>query len=42
VLFVDSIGPKSKVVRMFMAERGISGIATHMIDLMGGDAQNRL
>lgn len=37
MLFYDSIGPNPKVVRMFMAERGVSGIPTETIDLMGGE-----
>ena len=37
MLFYDSIGPNPKVVRMFMAERGISGIPTETIDLRGGE-----
>jgi glutathione S-transferase len=37
MLFYDSIGPNPKVVRMFMAERGIAGIPTETIDLMAGD-----
>jgi glutathione S-transferase len=37
MLFYDSIGPNPKVVRMFMAERGISGIPSETIDLMGGE-----
>jgi glutathione S-transferase len=37
MLFCDSIGPNPKVVRMFMAERGIGGIPTETIDLRGGD-----
>ena len=37
MLFYDSIGPNPKVVRVFMAERGISGIPTETIDLRGGD-----
>jgi glutathione S-transferase len=36
MLFYDSIGPNPKVVRMFMAERGISGIPSETIDLRGG------
>ncbi len=39
MLLYDSIGPNPKVVRMFMAERGNSGIPTETIDLRGG--QNR-
>ena len=37
MLFYDSIGPHPKVVRMFMAERGISGIPSETIDLRGGE-----
>ena len=37
MLFYDSIGPNPKVVRMFMAERGISGIPTQTVDLRGGE-----
>jgi glutathione S-transferase len=37
MLFYDSIGPNPKVVRMFMAERGISGIPSETIDLRSGE-----
>jgi glutathione S-transferase len=37
MLFFNSIGPNPRVVRMFMAERGIEGIATETIDLRGGE-----
>ena len=37
MLFYDSIGPNPKMVRVFMAERGISGIPTETIDLRGGE-----
>ena len=37
MLFYDSMGPNPKVVRVFMAERGISGIPTEMVDLRGGE-----
>ena len=37
MLLYDSIGPNPKVVRMFMAERGISGIPTETIDLRAGE-----
>ena len=37
MLFYNSVGPNPKVVRMFMAERGISGIPTETIDLRGGE-----
>ncbi len=33
----NSIGPNPKVVRMFIAERGISGIPTQTVDLHGGE-----
>jgi glutathione S-transferase len=33
----DSIGPNPKVVRMFIAERGITGIPVQTIDLRGGE-----
>ncbi len=36
MLFYDSIGPNPKVVRVFMAERGISGIPTETVDIRGG------
>lgn len=39
MLLYDSIGPNPRVVRMFMAERGVTGIPTEKIDLVGG--QNR-
>ena len=39
MLFYDSIGPNPKVVRMFMAERGISGIPTETIDIRGGECR---
>jgi glutathione S-transferase len=39
MLFFDSIGPNPRVVRAFMAERGISGIPTEKVDLRSG--QNR-
>ncbi|MFO1024457.1 MAG: glutathione S-transferase N-terminal domain-containing protein, partial [Acetobacteraceae bacterium] len=34
---LDSIGPNPKVVRMFIAERGVTGIDVQKIDLMGGE-----
>jgi glutathione S-transferase len=37
MLFYDSIGPNPKVVRMFMAERGITGIPSRTVDLRGGE-----
>ncbi len=37
MLLYDSIGPNPKVVRMFMAERGVSGIPTQTVDLRGGE-----
>jgi glutathione S-transferase len=37
MLFFDSIGPNPKVVRMFMAERGITGIPTETVDIRAGD-----
>ncbi|MSP01183.1 MAG: glutathione S-transferase [Acetobacteraceae bacterium] len=37
MLFFDSMGPNPKVVRVFMAERGISGIPTETVDLRGGE-----
>ncbi len=37
MLLFNSIGPNPRVVRMFMAERGIEGIPTETIDLRGGE-----
>jgi glutathione S-transferase len=37
MLLFDSIGPNPKVVRMFIAERGITGIETQTVDLMAGE-----
>jgi glutathione S-transferase len=37
MLLFDSIGPNPKVVRMFIAERGITGIPTQTVDLRGGE-----
>jgi glutathione S-transferase len=37
MLLYDSIGPNPKVVRMFMAERGISGVPSETIDIRAGD-----
>ena len=34
---LDSVGPNPKVVRMFIAERGITGIPLQTIDLRGGE-----
>ena len=34
---LDSIGPNPKVVRMFIAERGVSGIQVQTVDLRGGE-----
>ena len=39
MLLLDSIGPNPKVVRMFIAERGIAGIAVETVDLRR--AENR-
>lgn len=36
MLFYDSIGPNPKVVRVFMAERGISGIPVETVDIRAG------
>jgi glutathione S-transferase len=36
MLFYDSIGPNPKVVRMFMAERGVSGIPVETVDIRAG------
>ena len=36
MLYYDSIGPNPKVVRMFMAERGISGVPTETVDIRAG------
>ena len=36
MLFYDSIGPNPKVVRMFMAERGVVGIPTETVDIRAG------
>ena len=36
MLFYDSVGPNPKVVRVFMAERGISGIPTETVDIRAG------
>ena len=35
--FYDSVGPNPRAVRMFMAERGVTGIETVKIDLRGGE-----
>jgi glutathione S-transferase len=37
MLLFDSIGPNPKVVRMFIAERGVSGIETQKVDLLAGE-----
>jgi glutathione S-transferase len=37
MLLLDSVGPNPKVVRIFIAERGITGIPVHTIDLRGGE-----
>ena len=37
MLLYDSIGPNPKVVRMFIAERGITGIPAQTIDLTAGE-----
>jgi glutathione S-transferase len=37
MLLLDAVGPNPKVVRMFIAERGITGIPTEVIDLRGGE-----
>ena len=37
MLFYNSVGPNPKVVRMFMAERGIADIPTETVDIRGGD-----
>lgn len=37
MLLLDSVGPNPKVVRMFMAERGITGIPVETVDLRGGE-----
>jgi len=37
MLLLDSVGPNPKVVRMFMAERGITGIPSEAIDIRGGE-----
>ncbi|MBN8928596.1 MAG: glutathione S-transferase [Rhodospirillales bacterium 69-11] len=37
MLFYDSVGPNPKVVRMFMAERGISGLPVQSVDLRRGE-----
>ena len=37
MLLLDSVGPNPKVVRMFIAERGVSGIPVQTVDLRGGE-----
>jgi glutathione S-transferase len=36
MLFYNSVGPNPKVVRVFMAERGISGIPAETVDIRAG------
>ena len=36
MLFYNSVGPNPKVVRVFMAERGVSGIPTETVDIRAG------
>ena len=36
MLFYTSVGPNPKVVRVFMAERGLSGIPTETVDIRAG------
>ena len=36
MLFYNSVGPNPKVVRMFMAERGVAGIPTETVDIRAG------
>ena len=36
MLFYNSVGPNPKVVRVFMAERGLSGIPTETVDIRAG------
>jgi glutathione S-transferase len=42
MLFYDSIGPNPKVVRMFMAERGVVGIPTETVDIRAGANRQEL
>lgn len=37
MLLFDSVGPNPKVVRMFIAERGVAGIPVQTVDLRGGE-----
>lgn len=37
MLLFDSVGPNPKVVRMFIAERGVTGIPVQTVDLRGGE-----
>jgi glutathione S-transferase len=37
MLLYDSIGPNPRVVRLFIAERGITGIPTQTVDLVAGE-----
>lgn len=37
MLLYDSVGPNPRVVRMFMAERGIAGVPMQKVDLRGGE-----
>jgi glutathione S-transferase len=37
MLLLNSVGPNPKVVRMFIAERGITGIPMETVDLRGGE-----
>lgn len=37
MLLFDSIGPNPKVVRLFIAERGVTGIPIQTVDLRGGE-----
>ncbi|OYV40205.1 MAG: glutathione S-transferase [Rhodospirillales bacterium 20-64-7] len=37
MLLYNSIGPNPKVVRMFIAERGVTGIEMQEVDLRGGE-----
>lgn len=37
MLLFNSIGPNPKFVRMFIAERGVTGVAVQTVDLMAGE-----
>ncbi len=37
MLLFDSVGPNPKVVRMFIAEHGLTGIPVQTVDLRGGE-----